>query len=130
MSNQPNLFNEDIWEALCDCVRAMGGNKIVGSMLRPEMDAVDAGKWLSTCLNPSRAEKLGIEQVLWILREARKVNCHAGMAYIARDSGYADPVPVEPEDERAALQREFIEQSKSMQKLFAKMERAGLRSVA
>ena len=130
MSTQPNLFNEDIWQALSDCVRAMGGNKSVGSMLRPEMDATDAGKWLATCLNQSRPEKLCIEQVLWILRESRKVNCHAGMAYIARDSGYADPIPVEPEDERAALQREFVEQSKALQKLLAHMERAGLRAVA
>lgn len=128
--SQQSLFHEDVWQALRDCVGALGGSKKVGVLLRPELDAQTAGRWLLDCLNPERKEKLCVEQVLLILREARAVNCHAGMQFITRDAGYADPQPLEPEDERAALQRAFVEQSKAMQVLFAKMQRAGLQAVA
>lgn len=127
---QVSLFHEDIWQALRDCVSALGGSKKVGILLRPELDAQTAGRWLLDCLNPERKEKLCVEQVLLILRESRRISCHAGIAFINRDAGYADPQPIEPEDERAALQRMFIEQSKAMQQLFARMERAGLKAVA
>jgi hypothetical protein len=127
---QQSLFHEDIWQALRDCVSALGGSKKVRVLLRPELDAQTAGRWLLDCLNPERKEKLCVEQVLLILREARKVSCHAGIAFINRDAGYSDPQPIEPEDERAALQREFVEMGKTMQGLFARMERAGLRSDA
>jgi hypothetical protein len=55
------------------------------------------------------------------------------MAFIARDCGYADPVPLEPEDERAQLQRDFAESVRLQAKLVERMERLGsasLRSVA
>lgn len=127
---QTNLFHDDIWQALTDCVRAMGGNKKVGALLRPEMDGQDAGKWLANCLSPNRPEKLCLEQVQWLLRESRKVGCHAGMTFLTRDAGYMDPQPVEPEDERAALMREFVEATKYFQQLSGKMHRAGLAAVA
>lgn len=126
--DQPELFHEDVFSALDDCVRALGGAKKVGHALRPEKTVEDARRWLLDCMNPARAEKLGIEQALFIMGEARKIGCHAGMTYIARACGYADPQPLEPEDERAALQRQFIEQSRAMERLFARMERVGLRA--
>lgn len=128
--DQPALFHESLYDALKDCVRAIGKPADVGKAMRPEKSGEEARMWLSNCLNPERPEKLDPEQVMWILREARKVNCHAAFAYLARECGYADPQPIEPEDEKAALQREFIKQSRVMQQLFAHMERAGIRSVA
>lgn len=124
---QECLFHEDVWQALTDCVRALGGAKEVGIALRPELGVLKSQRWLLDCLNPDRADKLSLDQALWILTQARQINCHAGMAFIARQCGYADPQPVEPEDERAALQREFIKQSKAMQALATRMERSGLR---
>jgi hypothetical protein len=120
---QPGLFHEDIWQALGDCVRVLGGNKKVDSLLRPEMDAQEAGRWLANCMNHVRPEKLCIEQVQWILREARKAGCHAGMTFLTRDAGYADPQPIEPEDERAALQREYSASVKTLAAIVARMER-------
>lgn len=128
--DQPALFHDSLTDALNDCVRALGGPKSVGHAMRPEKSIDDARRWLLDALNPDRSEKLSPDQVLWLLREARKVNCHAAFTYMARECGYADPRPIEPEDARAALQREFVDQSKAMQRLFAQMERAGLRSVA
>ena len=120
---QQKLFNEDIWDALRDCVAALGGNKAVGALLKPEIPATDAGKWLSNCLSESRPEKLCVEQILWLLRESQKVGCHAGMAFIAADACYTMPTPVEPEDEMAALQREFIEANKQQAARSARLEK-------
>jgi hypothetical protein len=41
---------------------------------------------------------------------------------VCRDLGYADPVPIEPEDERAALQRQFIESTANLLKMAARIE--------
>lgn len=125
--NQPSLFHEDIWQALTDCVRALGGAKVVGHRLRPELDPQDAGKWLLDCVNPARKDKLCLEQVLWILRESRAIGCHAGMAYIAKDVGYAEPQPIEPEDEYGQLQRTFTESVKAQSALVARMEQLAAR---
>lgn len=121
--SQGSLFHEDIWQALRDCVSALGGSKRVGLLLRPELDAQTAGRWLLDCLNPERKEKLCVEQVMLLLREARKSNCHAGMTFINRDAGYADPQPIEPEDERAALMRAFNESVKAQAAIVTRLER-------
>ena len=124
MTQMP-LIAEDIWQALTDCVRAMGGAKSVGHRMRPEKDPVDAGRWLLDCLNADRNEKLSLEQVLWLLVEARKVGCHTGASYLMRTAGYAEPTPVEPESERAALQRSFIESVRLQQQMLERMAMLG-----
>jgi hypothetical protein len=126
--DQPALFHETFAEALADCVRALGGNKTVGAMLWPEKTIDEARRLLLDSLNPDRPNKLAPEQVLLILREARKVNCHAAIAYINRECGYADPQPIEPEDERAALQREYIAAVKTLTTISTRFERNLLRS--
>ena len=119
----PSLFHESLPDALRECVQSCGGHKAVGTLLWPEKGADVAGRLLADCLNDAKREKLSPEQVLLVLRLARERGCHAGMNFIARDAGYSDPQPVEPEDERAQLQREFIEASKHFTRLAAKMER-------
>ena len=124
--NQQSLFHETLTEALQDCIRALGGAKAVGHAMRPEKSIDDARRWLLDTLNPDRAEKLAPDQVLWILKESRKVGCHAAMAYIARECGYADPQPIEPEDERETLQREYIAAVKTLSAIQTRLERNGV----
>lgn len=125
MAEQFPLFHEDLMEALRTCVQALGGPKKVGALLRPELPADQAGRWLADCLNPDRRDQLHPNQFLLVLREARKVGCHAAMNYLAQECGYADPQPIEPDDERAALQREFVQHSKALQALASRIERLG-----
>lgn len=115
------LLIEDADDALRECARALGGLKSVGALLRPDMEPDAAGRWLADSLNPSRRERLDWRQALVILREARKVGYHAGMHFIARDCGYEEPRAVEPEDETAALQREFIAGVKRMEQIAARL---------
>lgn len=119
----PSLFHETLADALRECIVACGGMKPVGKLLWPEKEPDTAGRRLSDCLNDAKPEKLAPEQVLLILRLAREKGCHAGMLYIARDLGYADPQPIEPEDEKAKLQREYIECARSMSKIAQRIER-------
>jgi hypothetical protein len=123
---QPALFYETLNDVLDACVKACGGAKVVGSRLWPDKTPEAAHRLLLACLNESRDEKLGPEQVLFVLKIARERGFHAGMNFMARDAGYSDPAPIEPEDERARLQREFIEAQKAMLKLADRMERVGL----
>jgi hypothetical protein len=130
---QTPLFCETISEALKEAVKALGGPKKVGEKLRPEMAADAAGRWLSDCLNPECRAKLDLDQALWVLREARKVNYHGAMNFICSDTGYANPQPIEPEDEKAKLMREFIEATKQQTRNVERLERlsqTGLKAVA
>lgn len=122
-SPQIPLFYETYEEALRDCVTALGGFKIVGSTLWPAMPADDAGRKLSACLNPEKREKLDLGELRLIRREARKAGVHILAHYEARDAGYAEPAPLNPEDEAAQLQREFIASVRALEALQARMAR-------
>lgn len=116
------LFHESFTEALRECVTACGGSKKVGALLWPERDVDAAGRHLSDCLNDAKRERLSPEQVVLILRMARAAGCHAGMLFLARELGYADPQPIEPEDERARLQRHFIDASRELSRLVERIQ--------
>ena len=116
------LFHESLSDALRECIGVCGGMKAVGSKLWPEIDPEQAGRKLADCLNDGKRDKLSPEQVLLVLRMARARGCHAGMMFLARDLGYADPVAIEPEDERAKLQREFIESTRALTKMAERIQ--------
>lgn len=125
--SQVALFHESITDAMREVILALGGLKSVASRMRPEMPADHAGRWLADCLSAERREKLSPDGVLWLGREGRAVGCHALANFFCRDLGYADPVPLEPDDEKARLEREFIEAAKSMQAMAERLTRLGLK---
>lgn len=128
--NAPALFHESITDALREAVQALGGFKKVGGAMKPDKSADEAGRWLADCLNADRRERFDPDQVLWIMREARKIGCHAAANFLMRECGYADPVAIEPEDERARLEREFIDAAKTVQAIAERMQRVGIKAVA
>ena len=125
MSDQIPLVVEDYLDAIRATVQALGGFKRIGADMRPDLGVEAAGRWLSDCCSTDRREKLDLTQVAWIRRRARQANVHILATFEMRDAGYADPLPVEPEDERAALQREFIQQTKNMEALVQRITRMG-----
>ena len=118
-----SLFHESLADALRECISVCGGLKAVGLKLWPEKEADTAGRLLADCLNDAKREKLSPEQTMLILRMARERGCHAGINYMLRDLGYSDAQPIEPEDEKAKLQREYIEAARAMQKMAERIER-------
>ena len=123
---QTSLYHETLQDALDEVVKALGGAKRIGVILWPEKSADDAGRQLRHCLDPDRPEKLSLEQLALVLRMGREKGAHAGMTFLCRDAGYQDPVAVEPEGERARLQRQFIQAQQAMFAMAKRMERAGL----
>lgn len=130
MSEQGNLLITDIYDALGDLVRAIGGPKEVGESLKPEKTLEDAAGWVKDCLNRKRREKFDPEHILWLLRKGREVGCHEPIKWICGSSGYTAPEPVEAESELAKLLREYVETGNRLATLQPKIEelRAKLRA--
>ena len=131
---QLSLHHESISDALREVIQAIGGPKTVGERMFPDMPADHAASRIRDCLNADRRDRFTPDQVLMILRLGHQVGCHAGMVFMARELGYSDPVPVDPEDEVARLQRDFIEASKALVTMAGKIDqmqaRVSLKSVA
>lgn len=117
------LFFDSTSDALRAIVQVLGGYKKVAAQMRPELPADIAAKWLTDCLNPERREKLDPDQFLMLLRLARQAGYHQSMAYVASEVGYEEPRPIEPQDQYAALQREFVNATKVQAQILERMER-------
>ena len=130
MRDQIPLFIEDYHEAIRATVQALGGFKRVGSDLKPDLAVEAAGRWLADCCNPDKREKLSLTELAFIRKAARQAGCHILATYEAREAGYAEPQPVEPEDERAKLERQFIESVRALEVIQQRLARNAVRSVA
>lgn len=121
--NQPQipLFYETYEDAIRDTITALGGNKSVGNLLWPTMPADEAGRRLAHCLLAEKRDKLSPGELQLIRRTARKAGIHILAHYEARDAGYTEPQPLNPEDEAAQLQREFIASVKALEAIQARL---------
>lgn len=117
------MYCETLNDALIECTKALGGSKRVGAAIWPEKAPDAAQRALLDALNEDRPAKLSPEQAMLIFRLARAKGIHIGMEFLSRDLGYTMPAPIEPKDEQAELQRQFIEAQKNMQDMLTRMER-------
>lgn len=113
---------ESINDALIEVVKALGGSKQVGCMLWPEKMPDAAQRALLDCLNPERAARLSPEQMVLLLRKARQAGFHAAAEWLLADLGYARPVPLEPAEEMAALQRDFLQATQVLTSMAGRLE--------
>lgn len=97
------------------------GSKVVGPMLRPELELEKAQTWLLDCLSDTRSHKLSHDQVIFILRKAKEIGYHEGMAYFCGDVGYSMPTPIEPKDESADLMRQIQDSQKHIAAQMARL---------
>lgn len=112
-------------EVLKQAVIRLGGSKHVGGLLWPEKQITQAARLLCNCLDDHRAEKLSPDQALLILKKANEAGYHDAMHSICDMLGYSKPTPIEPKDEKAQLQKDFIAHAKSMAVMLARMEKLG-----
>lgn len=119
--SQPYLFHESINDALRECIGFIG-KKEVAARLWPEKSVIDAQRLLSDCLNDDRPARLNPEQFMYVLKLARDKGCHAGMNFLCRELGYSETQPIEPRDEVAELQRQYIESAKAMARMAERIE--------
>jgi glutamyl/glutaminyl-tRNA synthetase len=126
---QTPLFVESLTEALKATVASVGGAKFVASSLWPEKSLEEANRHLLDCLNPDRAARLDPEKLLLLLKLARAKGVHLAMTWILEDVGYAAPQPIEPEDQEAEQQRQFISAVERLEALAKRMDRTRLKAV-
>lgn len=130
MSTQPELFHETLNDALREIVDLLGGAKKVAPAMRPEK-TVDAGaRWLLDCLNPDRDHRLDPDQVQWLLREGRRIGCHSAMRFLARECGYAEPVPIDRGDQVQHLVETIEGATDTVARALAALERLKASDVA
>lgn len=113
-----------IEDAIDEVIQRCGGRKAFAADLWPHKAPRDAHNLLDACINPDRRENFSPGAVVYIARRGHDVGCHAVMQFIAAECGYTVPQPIEPGDERANLQREYIETARAMQQLAERIERA------
>lgn len=109
-------------DVLIECVTAAGGSKVVGAKLWPEKLVDHAQRALLDALNDDRPHHLKPEQVLLVADLARAAGCHAFMSHCAARLHYQAPVPREPHDELADLQRSFVAAMAQLPQLAAQIQ--------
>jgi hypothetical protein len=119
---QMSLIHESITDAIREAVQAIGGNKALGALMFPDLPVDQAAGRVRDCLNPDRREHFTPEQLVMIARLAKAAGNSSIMEYLALDLGYLKPVAVEPEDEIARLQREFVQATKSLHNMASRIE--------
>ena len=113
---------DDLYEAARSLVMRLGVAKRVGLKLRPELSMEQARTWLDNCLNRDRQEKLDMDQIDFLIGLGRKAGIHTIPETIARRHLYRIE-PIDPESERARIQREFTNAAERLQELLERMEK-------
>jgi hypothetical protein len=117
------LFYDDEYDALRVAIQAIGGNKNAATLLWG-VNYKGGEQRVRDCLNPNRDEKFSFRECMVLARAARDVNCHAVAVYFNAETGYAPPVAISKEDEKADLDRRVLEAVEGLQRLLTKRDAA------
>lgn len=115
-------FYEGAEDALKAAVQALGGTKTVGPLLWPDKGVDNSSRYLHDCLNPSRSEKLDINQVIFILNLAKQAGAHSPFFWLANEIGY-DAKPITKAEEVDRLTAVVEQASKTLSGAVAALER-------
>lgn len=118
---------EDIYDALRAAIQALGGAKQVAGRLWGGKPIGEAHRDLLDALNRDRPRKLDPDEVLKILSWAREIGFHSAKHFIDATTGYEPGKPLAPENELAALLRQYLEASRLLQSLQPQIEELRLR---
>lgn len=110
-------------DAITEVINVCHGAKQVSALLWPDKNPRAAHRFLLDCLNLKRSARLDPDRLRMVLRLGRDAGCHAAINWLLRDVGYEDSRPLEPQDEQAALMRDYIAAAKMMQSIASRIER-------
>jgi hypothetical protein len=82
-----------------------------------------AGRWLGDALNPDKADVLSAKQLVVIAKIGHQHGVHTTAAQFNFETGYAEPLPIEPKDEAAQLEKEFIRSIDRAGELVGRLEK-------
>ena len=118
------LFYDDEFDALqrtiADSERSF---KECASFLRPDLKPESAYAWLKACVNPSGDQSLKFGQVISLARFCKRYDM---LFFMADELHHARPEVLDPEDERARIQREFAEAVAKVKDLADQATAAGI----
>jgi hypothetical protein len=120
--SQAELFYDTIYDAIHNAILSCDGFKVVAGKLWPAMKPSSAYARLKSCVDEHKDEKLCMEEVLVIAKLAKERGNHALMQYLGDELGYSIQA-LEPEDERAAIQREFVNAVERLEQIQQRMAR-------
>ena|ERR1700738_4585349 len=120
--DQVALFHDSIFDAIGAAVQAAGGVKKVAAEVWPALSQDIASARLRSALNPEHAQKLCPSELLLIAKMARDAGSHDVMNYLAAELDYQIR-PIEPEDARAQLQRQFTDGVVRLEQLVKRLQR-------
>lgn len=115
-------FYEGPEDALRAAVQALGGAKKVGALLWPDKGVDSASRLLLDCINPSRAEKLEMSQIMRVFALAKDAGCHGPFAWLAGEVGY-DVKPIARAEEVDRLTTVVEQSSKTLAAALSALER-------
>lgn len=115
-------FYEGPEDALRAAVQALGGAKKVGALLWPDKGVDNASRQLLDCINPSRAEKLELSQIMRIFSLAKDAGCNGPFAWFAAEIGY-DIKPITRAEEVDRLTTVVEQSSKTLAAALSALER-------
>lgn len=115
-------FYEGPEDALRAAVQYLGGTKKVGVMLWPDKGVDAASRYLLDCLNPSRAEKLEITQIMRLFTLAKETGHHGPYTWFSEQIGY-DARPITKAEEVDRLTTVIEQSSKTLTAALEAMER-------
>jgi hypothetical protein len=120
---QPSLFVDTSEDAIRDTVRGLGGAKVVGPLIWRSKPPGRAERDLLDCMNPNNPRELSFDEILLIGRLGREAGIHLLAGFVNMELGYAPPIPIDPTDEKAELQRQYIASVEEQKRINARMER-------
>lgn len=123
MGNQQSLFHDSVHDAAGAVILSLGGKKHVAQLLWPHLKPESAYTRLAHCLSEDDQQKFSIQELMFLMREGRKIGDHSLVAYVNQDAGYGPPVPVDPVDEAEQLRRDIRDELASLNKRMARLER-------
>lgn len=122
---QARLFYDDSKDASTSAINESGKSpKQVAGDMRPDLKADSAKTWLHNCIDPDKADKFSIEQIIQFMNLTKRADgTNALLDYICDETGQERTKAKAPEDERAALQRAFIQSVEAQQKILEQFKK-------
>ncbi len=116
------LFYDDEFDALAQTISNSEREfKQVAAFLFPHLKAESQYARLKNCLNPKTDERLTLGQIVAMCRFCDRYDA---LYFMCDELHHGRPDPIEPEDELAKLQREYIQAVKLLASLTPKIEQA------
>ena len=101
------LFYDDEFDALQQMIAGSERSfKECATFLRPDLKPESAYAWLKACVSPNGDQHLKLGQIVSLARFCKRFD---PLFHMADELEHERPRPIDPEDEKTRIQREFAE---------------------